>query len=313
MEIVDLENLVPQSHPYRQFLNVIDFQPCMKVLSELSNESKVGANGFGPDKLFRALLLQFMEDNSDREHERFLQENNAAKWFCQFKLNDKSPDHSTLCVARKKIGTKRVSRIFKLIRDQLKDRGLISEIFTFVDASHLISKANLWEERDKCHAKKIEKLNNETLPKVAFDKQARIGCKGKNKYWYGYKQHTSVDMQSGLINKVAVSPANETDAQGLKRVCPSQGAVYGDKGYCTAPATQTLKAKGCHDATIKKNNMKCKNKDLDSWHSKLRSPYERVFSQLDHRVSYVGVSKNQFAAFMRSICFNMKRLVVLQT
>jgi len=30
-------------------------------------------------------------------------------------------------------------------------------------------------------------LNNAVLPKVAADKQARIGCKGKDKYWYGYR------------------------------------------------------------------------------------------------------------------------------
>ena len=70
------------------------------------------------------------------------------------------------------------------------------------------------------------------LPKVAHDKQARIGCKGKNKYWYGYKKHISMDMQSGMINKVAITPANVTDAQGLKNICPSQGAIYADKGYC---------------------------------------------------------------------------------
>ena len=73
-------------------------------------------------------------------------------------------------------------------------------------------------------SKSIKKLNNEVLPKVAHDKQARIGCKGKNKYWYGYKKHISVDIQSGMINKVAVTPANVTDAQGMKHVSPSQGA-----------------------------------------------------------------------------------------
>ena len=65
----------------------------------------------------------------------------------------------------------------------------LSKIFTFVDASHLISKANLWKERDKAIEKKYEKLNNEVLPKVAYDKEARIGCKGKKKYWYGYKNY----------------------------------------------------------------------------------------------------------------------------
>lgn len=35
-------------------------------------------------------------------------------------------------------------------------------------------------------------------------------------------------MQSGLINKVAITPANITDAKGLKHVCPKQGAIYAD-------------------------------------------------------------------------------------
>jgi hypothetical protein len=48
----------------------------------------------------------------------------------------------------------------------------MSEVFTFVDASHLISKANLWEERDEARRQRYEKLNNESLPKVAYDKQA---------------------------------------------------------------------------------------------------------------------------------------------
>ncbi len=65
---------------------------------------------------------------------------------------------------------------------QLKAAGLMSEVFTFVDATHLIAKATLWEEPDKARQQKIENLNNEVLPKVAVDKQARIGFKGKEKY-----------------------------------------------------------------------------------------------------------------------------------
>ena len=118
-----------------------------------------------------------------------------------------------------------------------------------------MTKANMWKERDKAIRAKHDKLNNEVLPKVAHDKQARIGCKGKDNYWYGYKQHTSVDMQSGLINKVAITPASVTDARGLKHVCPDQGAIYADKGYCTEPAQQTAKGKGCHLAARLKNNM----------------------------------------------------------
>ena len=69
-----------------------------------------------------------------------------------------------------------LSKIFTMVRKQLIKQGYIGEIFTFVDASHLIAKANLWKERDKAIEKKYEKLNNEVLPKVSYDKEARIGC-----------------------------------------------------------------------------------------------------------------------------------------
>jgi IS5 family transposase len=197
------------------------------------------------------------------------------------------------------------------MRNQLRAQGYISEVFTFVDASHLISKASLWEERDEAKKQKYEQLNNETLPKVAHDKDARIGCKGNKKYWYGYKKHVSVDMQSGLINKVAVTRANLTDSAGFKHVCPSGGAVYADKGYCTEPAVDSAKFKNVHLAAIKKNNMKGKNFNLDKFYSKMRSPYERVFSQQRRRVRYVGLAKNQLSEFMYALCFNLRRCAVL--
>ncbi len=118
-------------------------------------------------------------------------------------------------------------------------------------------------------------------------------------------------MQSGLINKVAVTPANTTDAKGLKHICPTRGVVFADKGYCTKDAQQIIQSKGCEDGSIKKNNMKGKNKELDKWRSKIRAPYERVFSKTNHRARYQGIAKNQFTAFMESFCFNIKRLVVL--
>lgn len=308
-EIVNLEHLIKDSHPYRLYKNLLDFDLVCKELSDVS--SWCGPKGFSVERLFLCLLLQFMEDLSDREAERFIAENCAAKWFCGFGLTEPTPDHTVFCRARKRIGTKRLANLFASIRDQLKSQGYMNEVFTFVDATHLIAKSNLWKERDKAQKDKYEKLNNEVLPKVACDKQARIGAKGKDKFWYGYKQQTSVDMQSGLINKVAVAPANETDSQGFARVCPDQGAAYTDKGYCTKPARVTAARKAVHLRAIKKNNMQGKNKDLDRWVSARRSPYERVFSKLNHRVRYRGVAKNQFAAFLQAIGFNLKRMAVL--
>ena len=203
-----------------------------------------------------------MEDLSDRELERYLSDSNAAKWFCDFSLTELTPDYTVFSKLRARIGTNLLSKIFAIFKDQLRSKGYISEVFTFVDASHLISKANLWEERDEARKQKYEKLNNKVVPKVAKDKQAKIGCKGGNKFCYGYKKHVSVDIQSGLINKVAVTAANVTDAKGFKHVCPDSGAIYADKGYCTSPSKIVASSKGVHLAAVKKNNMIGKNFDM---------------------------------------------------
>lgn len=309
IEMVTLDSLVPANHIYRQFSKIWSFDFVEKTLR--SCEKNNPYKGYGMLRLFKCLLLQFMENLSDRELEKFLQENNAAKWFCGFSLVDRTPNYSVFSKIRQRIGVKRLSKIFSCLRDQLKTQGLMNEVFSFVDASSLISKAQLWEERDKAIKQKYDKLNNEILPKVANDKQAKIGCKGKNKYWYGFKKHVSVDMQSGLINKVAITPANKSDAKGMKNICPDQGAIYADKAYCTKAARRTAAKKGCHLAAIKKNNMRGKNRDLDRWYSVIRSPYERVFSKQEKRVRYRGIEKNQFSAFMEAICFNLKRLAIL--
>ena len=49
-----------------------------------------------------------MEDISDRELECYLQENNAAKWFCDFSLTENTPDHSVCSRTRKRIGTNKI-------------------------------------------------------------------------------------------------------------------------------------------------------------------------------------------------------------
>jgi IS5 family transposase len=309
MTIVSLEELVTKNHVYRKFNELWDFAETEKELKKVEKDNNY--KGYGILRLFKCLLLQFMEDLSDRQLEKYLQENNAGKWFCGFGLTELTPDHTVFVRVRNKIGAKKLSEIFVSLREQLKNQGYMNETFTFVDASSLISKANLWKERDQAIKEKYEKLNNETLPKVAHDNEARIGCKGKDKYWYGYKRHISVDMQSGLINKVMVTPANVTDDKGLKHVCPKRGAIYADKGYCTKEARQAAKKRNCHLAAIKKNNMKEKNRDQDRWYSKIRAPYERVFSKQSKKVRYCGIVKNQFAVFMEAICFNLKRLVVL--
>ena len=303
-----IEDLVPKNHPYRKLLSIINFSKFCKPLKDLLVEDR-GCPGYNIESGFTALVLQWMEDLSDRELERFLQENNAAKYFCGFSLLEKTPDHSYFSVLRKKIGTKRLAKMFNKLGDKLRQKGLVSNIFTFIDASQMVSKIALWEERDNALKSGIEKFNNEVVKKFAADTQARFGCKGKNKFWFGYKRHVAVCMKKGFITKVAVTPANVSDAKGLKHVCPKGGIIYADKAYCDKPAQEDMKKRGCISKAILKNHMKEKDFKRDAKLSKLRMPYEHVFAKMNKRVRYKSLAKVQFQGFMQAMVFNFKKLI----
>jgi len=96
-------------------------------------------------------------------------------------------DHTVFCKIRQKIGEEKLVLRFSIFsKGSFRPKDTWGKSLPFVDASHLIFKANLWEERDEARKKKYDKLNHKTLPKVAYDPEARIGCKGGSKFWYGY-------------------------------------------------------------------------------------------------------------------------------
>lgn len=323
LTIVSLDQLVDKNHTYRKLLEMIDFKGLAKTLKEIKRNQETGRIGYSCEQALKMLVIQFMEDLSDRELERYLVENNAAKLFCSFDLTDKTPDFSYFSKVRKTIGLEKTSRIYNKVNEQLKNKGLIKEVFTFIDATHLISKVNIWDDRDRAIKDGIEKYNNKTIEIIASnenkdkegnniitaDPDSRIGCKGKHKYWHGYKRHASIDMQSRLINKIDTTPANIVDSKGIETILPTTGAIFADKGYCSNEVINLIKSKQLHECIIKKNNMKIKNNDRDKWISKMRSPYEAVFSLFSKRTRYRGLEKNKFHTILESMSYNFKRLM----
>ena len=318
--VPNLEELVPAEHSYRRILKLVDFDKLTEGLKVTYSNN--GRAGYPVTTAFKCLLVQFMKDLSDRELEDYLRENLSGKLFCGFELMDKTPDHTYFCKVRARFGIHRLTKLFNKFQRALKDKKLIREVFTFVDASELRSRVDHWRARDEAIADKENDetdddgnptMNNKNVSKYSPDSEARFGAKGKNKIWLGYKRHLSVDMSNGLINKVDVTPANVSDGAGLEQVCPSQGMVFADKAYCIKEAQEIMKKKKCHSGAIKKNNMKAKNKELDKWISSVRMPFEGVFARMSKDCRYRGRDKTLFQATMQAISFNLKRLLVIDS
>lgn len=299
------DKIIEANHPFRGLKNVVDFEQFISPLRSLYSD--VGATGIAIEKGFLALLIQFWEDYSDREMEKAVKENMAIRWFAGFGLLEQTPDHTYFCKLRKRIGPKHLSNIFNSINSHLEKLGLFGNVFTFIDASAIVSKTALWEERDRAISDGLKKLNNAVVSKYAADKQAKWGAKSKRNIWFGYKRHEAVDMRHGLVKKVAVTPANVPDYKATKSICPKTGMVFSDKLYDCKENNNVLKASHLHAGTIRKNNNKTKNRDLDSWISKRRMPFESTFAKRRKRAKFKGLAKVFFQATFEAMCHNLKK------
>lgn len=305
----DLDALVRQDHELRKVTRVVDFTKIARKYIEL--KTTVGRKGYGLDTGIKCLFLQFYYDLSDRELENRLRDDLGFRWFCGINLDDETPDHTFFCRIRTTLGTRRIGQVFKNIMQKAEEKGIVRKVFTFVDATAIKAKETTWAERDKALEDGALKLNNENIENYSADKDARFGCKGRDKFWYGYKKHINADMGSGLIQKVAVTAANVSEQAGFKHICPAGGMVFGDKAYCLKEAQSIMRSKGCHSGAVLKNNMLKKNRDRDRWITKVRAQFEGIFSKDEPRTRYRGLMKVQLQAFMEAIVFNVKRLLVI--
>lgn len=299
--------LIEKDNPFRYLNEHFDFTALAQSLANCYSE--LGTTGIVIEKGFRALLIQFWEDYSDRQMERALRHNIEVRWFCGFGLLEQTPDHSYFGKLRKRIGPERLAEIFHKTNEAMKKKNLFGEVFTFIDASSIITKTALWDERDKAIADGEEKLKNAIVNNYTADKDAKWGAKSKNNIWFGYKRHNAVDMRFGLINKVAVTPANIPDYKAVKNIVPKQGMVFMDKGYDYPEADQWMTANDCTPATLRKNNSKQKNHDLDSWRSKVRMPFESTFSKQSKRAKYRGQAKVLFQCLAEAMVYNLKKAI----
>jgi len=302
-----LEKLVSSDHAFRKLNELLDFAELVSPYRSLY--SNIGAEGIDILKGFKALLIQFWEDYSDREMEKALRENVAVKWFCGFKLLEDTPDHSYFGKLRKRLGADNLADIFNNVNQELQNKGLFGDVFKFIDASSIITKTQLWDERDKAIAAGEEKLNNQVVNNYTADKEAKWGAKSKNNIWFGYKRHCRVDMRHGLIDESIVTPANVLDFQIIKRICPRNCMAFMDKLYDTKDTHLELERSNCHSGIIKKNSNKAKNRDLDSWISKVRMPFEGTFSKLGKKARYRGLKKVSLQCTLESICYNLKKAI----
>ena len=144
IEMVMLEELVPQEHLLRKIDAVIDFSFINKLCKPYYSENN-GRPAIEPEVLFRMLFIGYLY--GIRSERRLLQEievNIAYRWFIGYDLTEKLPDVSVIWQnrLRRYNGSDIPQQIFDEIVRQAIAKGLVGGKILYSDSTHLKANAN---------------------------------------------------------------------------------------------------------------------------------------------------------------------------
>jgi transposase len=144
LEMVYIENLVPQDHILRKLDKYIDFS----FIRELTKDLYCLDNGrpaVDPIILFKMLFIGYLFGiRSERQLVRDIEVNIAYRWFLGLSLTDKIPDHSTISQNRRRRfkDTDIAQQIFDNIVLQAISHKLVEGKVLYTDSTHLKANAN---------------------------------------------------------------------------------------------------------------------------------------------------------------------------
>jgi len=276
---VSLDERIPPTHLLRRVRETLDFD---FVRHEVAHRyGACGHESLDPAVLMKLMLLLVLENVSS---ERALAEQLPYRldwlWFCEYDLDEETPNHSVLSKARRRWGVEVFSTLFQRVLQQCVGAGLVDGRTLHVDASVIRANADssglqpalrvaagaLYDrlEREAEEPAPSSALQEEAPPEnhhddgpppgrlvSATDPDARLTRKGGQSI-LGYKDHRVVDDRSGIITATVTTDAATAESHVIEQALDQHEAnvgdvpttVVADKGYGTAEVYQSMAARG---------------------------------------------------------------------
>lgn len=282
MEVVILEQMVPENHLLRKIDRSIDFSFINKLCAPLYSEN-VGRPAVDPEILFRMLFVGYLYGiRSERRLEEEINYNFAYKWFCGLGLTEKAPDATTISVNR----TRRfrdnniAEKIFQEILRQAVEKKLVGGEILYTDSTHVKAKANkhkkttvtiekspkaymeeldaaIAADRDALGKKPFEKKDDDEPPTTQIQQSkndpesGQLHKEGKPDGFH-YSEHRTVDSKNNIVVNVRITPANVNDVDPVtdilddieKRLGHLPSYMGVDAGYHNAPTCHQIASRG---------------------------------------------------------------------
>lgn len=194
--------------PEDDVLRIIDEKVDLSFVNELAKPyySGLGPIGYSPERLFRMLIVMYMENiSSERKLVEQLSVNIKYMWFTKTDLDSPIPDHSTFSVLRSRLTDKVFKEIFERIVSVIIDLGVAHPRSISVDSTSVLADVKFPHRKDKDSVVEGNRVIS------ANDPDARYGYTAKTTGFFGYKAEMMVDNDSSAILNIDAKPGNIDD------------------------------------------------------------------------------------------------------
>lgn len=288
---------------------VIDWAP-LRLLASGVRAGAVGRKPYDPLAMVKALYLASLYDLSDPQLEEALIDRVSFRLFCGFALDAETPDETTLCRFRNDCARAGViAAAFAEVNRQLAAKGLIVRKGSLLDATIVTAASRRPEPAQGAK------------PSLPHEPGASFTRKGGRSY-FGYRLHVGADAGSGLIRRLALTPAHVNEsgvADAL--IAGDEAAVYADKGYENKARRRRLKALGIKDRIMHRAHKY--QPTLPRWQARrnaliarIRAPVERIFGSFKRlygraRARYCNFLHNLADFYRLATVYNLRRAISL--
>lgn len=290
---------------------IIDWQPLVREISIIDKtDPKTGGR---PRKkplwMIKATFLQGLFSLSEPQLEDQLIDRLSFQRFVGINLDQEIPDFTTFWRFKEALSTHNLDeRIFELINQQLEAKGLMVKKGTIVDATILPSSG-----RPLSNKKRRELA---TEPSSQIDTDARATKKG-GRYYFGYKGHIGVDVESKLIRKATFTSANRHDSTQTKQLISyDEKALFGDKAYMDGHHKDSARHYGWYygvlDKATRSQPLSGSQKKRNRKRSRVRAAVEHPFAWMKTKAGLVAMRaktrvRNRLRFVFACIGWNLSR------
>ena len=162
-----LPDFIPDDNFYKVLKGKIDFNFIYKETKSIY--SHTGKPSIDPVVFFKCLLIGYLENLcSDRAIERMLQMRIDLLYFIDHDLEERVPDHSTLCKTRQRISVEIFQKVFDHILGLCVHSGMVKGKIQAIDTAYINANASL----DKLvEVKMVDRDFNEYIDEVKANEE----------------------------------------------------------------------------------------------------------------------------------------------